>query len=116
MKTTVSRNMYRLAVLTVLAVCCTIAAPASRQRSASALISAELCGTCGFASRVVWPLIAASMMVGRSSGIRRPPVGRLFSHTAPFPCLGKPLGSIPGMNRPTRMAAIVAFNALPATG
>src|SRR5438094_9449705 len=42
----------------------TIAAPAFRQRTASAAISDGVRGTCGFRSGVVAPLIAASMMTG----------------------------------------------------
>jgi len=42
----------------------TIAAPAAKQRSASAATSAGVRGTCGFRSGVVAPLIAASMTTG----------------------------------------------------
>jgi hypothetical protein len=47
----------------------TIAAPASKQASASATISSSLIGTFGFWSFVVAPLMATSMITG--SGMTR---------------------------------------------
>src|SRR5439155_24192046 len=53
-----------------------MAAPAARQRTASAAISAGERGTEGFRSGAVTPLIAASMMTGVAMGLPYSPTRR----------------------------------------
>src|SRR3989449_8267681 len=53
-----------------------MAAPAARQRTASAAISAGERGTEGFRSGAVTPLIAASMMTGVDMGLPYSPTRR----------------------------------------
>src|SRR5207249_11490452 len=53
-----------------------MAAPAARQRTASAAISAGERGTAGFRSGAVTPLIAASMMTGVDMGLPYSPTRR----------------------------------------
>src|SRR5438094_5837297 len=53
-----------------------MAAPAARQRTASAAISAGERGTAGFRSGAVTPLIAASMITGVDMGLSYSPTRR----------------------------------------
>src|SRR3989442_4820472 len=80
-----------------------MAAPAARQRMASAAISAGERGTAGFRSGPVTPLIAASMITGVDMGLSYSPTRRQIDRAGlPTTAAGQPEPSCPLCRRPRR--------------